>query len=108
MSTLLVGIMLLAQAGAGTPETPPIQLHGFIDAFTGGRLDQFSKVRSTSLKHMFQPEHYLGDRACLGPYAADACLRAAAGSEASAGGYPAAGGWNGRAVEADARLTGHH
>jgi len=33
MSTLLVGIMLLAQAGAGTPETPPIQLHGFIDAF---------------------------------------------------------------------------
>ena len=33
MSTLLAGIMLLAQAGAGTPETPPIQLHGFIDAF---------------------------------------------------------------------------
>ena len=33
MSTLLLGIILLAQAGAGTPETPPIQLHGFIDAF---------------------------------------------------------------------------
>ena len=33
MSTLLLGIILLAQAGSGTPETPPVQLHGFIDAF---------------------------------------------------------------------------
>src|SRR2546430_12987607 len=33
MSIPLLGIMLLAQAGPGTPETAPVQLHGFIDAF---------------------------------------------------------------------------
>jgi len=33
MPTLLLGVLLLAQAGPATPETPPLQLHGFSDVF---------------------------------------------------------------------------
>ena len=33
MSTFLLGIILLAEAGPATPETAPVQFHGWIDAF---------------------------------------------------------------------------